>query len=531
MEVPEEMVAPLEAELGGFFPRRNDLKEVFHLRWSRLRLRVDWGAELNVKVVLRVRRDGGVTETYLVDTDPEGGDWNRHRRVTRDFFLHPFPAGLGPITSVSFAWIAHLRGRSSCSRHEYTLADGERLEDPSPQRWGLHAHPVRPNSYRTHEVDAGQLQRDVDWYNRDFGSLNLTPKFTKGTPGHPFHPKRFIHEAIDRVIDRRLAEPWRSQHIKVCVDCIDDTDFVTHLLWARSCGVTVQCVVDWRKMTLTSSPNYRRLKQADVELVGVFCTPRGDGIEVAPDMHTKFIIFGEEECLHGSFNIVFDRWGGNWESGMTFRTHGVPRLLDNIFQSIRGGVIQGYGIDPYSHFNLLYTFGRHALMSGSPYLPHHAILAEILRARVSIRLCLFLLGELRGEHCESVVDALVHAHRRGVDVRVILNGHIAHEGDPGRERTPEEEVARPLLPSVARLRRAGVDVGLAYGQVDHRVPYCPLHAKYAVLDGRVVLDGSFNWYNTSVHSHDLLVIAADEGVASAFTHEFDQIRRLFRFLG
>ena len=83
MELDEDIVAPLEAELGGFFPRRNDLREAFHLRWGRLRLRVHWGSELNLKVLLRVRRADGVTETYLVDTDPEGGDWNRHTRIAR----------------------------------------------------------------------------------------------------------------------------------------------------------------------------------------------------------------------------------------------------------------------------------------------------------------------------------------------------------------------------------------------------------------------------------------------------------------
>lgn len=112
MELSEDLVAPLEAELGGYFPRRNDLREVFHLRWARLRFRVHWGAELNLKILLRVRRADGVTETYLVDTDPENGDWNLHTRVTRDFYLHPFPPGLGPVTAVTFAWIAHLRGRS-----------------------------------------------------------------------------------------------------------------------------------------------------------------------------------------------------------------------------------------------------------------------------------------------------------------------------------------------------------------------------------------------------------------------------------
>jgi phosphatidylserine/phosphatidylglycerophosphate/cardiolipin synthase-like enzyme len=64
---------------------------------------------------------------------------------------------------------------------------------------------------------------------------------------------------------------------------------------------------------------------------------------------------------------------------------------------------------------------------------------------------------------------------------------------------------------------------------DYRVPYCPLHSKYCVIDDCIVLEGSFNWYNTSVFSHDLLVVAANPAVARAYTHEFYQILRLFRF--
>ena len=118
---------------------------------------------------------------------------------------------------------------------------------------------------------------------------------------------------------------------------------------------------------------------------------------------------------------------------MTFRSSGICRLFDNIFQSVRGGVIQRYGIDPYSHFNLLYTFGRHAALSGKNYRPHHAIISEIHRAKRSIKLVLFLIGELRGEYQDSVIDALIHAKRRGVDVRVILSGHLARQGSPGKE--------------------------------------------------------------------------------------------------
>ena len=244
------------------------------------------------------------------------------------------------------------------------------------------------NEYRTRETDAAALQGDVDRYNRDFDALELVPKFTKGQPAHPYHPERYIHERIDQLI-RKQRQRAGLQSLKVCVDCIDDADFVNHLIYASENGVAVQCVVDWRKMTLTSSDQYVRLKGSKVDLLGVFCTPQDALIEVATDMHTKFIIFGEDDCILGSFNITFDRWWANWESGMAFHSPGVCRLLDNVFQSIRGGVIQRYGVDPLSHFNLLYTFGRQATLAGKTYRPQHAILSEIHRARRSIKACLF----------------------------------------------------------------------------------------------------------------------------------------------
>ena len=92
----------------------------------------------------------------------------------------------------------------------------------------------------------------------------------------------------------------------------------------------------------------------------------------------------------------------------------------------------------------------------------------------------------------------------------------------------EEELNRPLLPVVDRLKHNGISVGLVYGNDDHPVPYSPIHSKYCVIDEHIVIDGSFNWYNTSVFSHDLIVIANNHGVAQSYLHEFEQIKHLFR---
>lgn len=528
MDKAENYAVPVHANLGGSFVRSNDFNEKFYLRWGKIIFDVAFGAQLNLKVILRVYRDHGICETYIVDTDPYDIQWNHHKRRTRDFYIHPESRSFGRVNCVKFAFVVHRDEHSLPSQLEYIFMDWQQLRSEQPQYRRISSEWATHNGYRTHECNAWQLQSDVDWYNHHFDSLHLIPKFTKGQQHHPYHPKRFIHDHIDKVIRSKHRQPNRFCTIKVSVDCIDDHDFTRHLVHASEQGVWVQCIVDWRKMTLTNSDNYARLKRAGVELLGVFCTPHHHLIEVDPDMHTKFIIFNDEDCILGSFNITFDRWWANWESGMSFHSKGVCRLLDNVFQSERGGVNQRYGVDPLSPFNLLYTFGRQALLDGRYYRPHHAILAEIHRAKHSIKLTLFLIGNLLGEHGDSVVDALIHARNRGVHVHILLNGHLARQGRVGIERTMAEELNRPLLPAVQGLRTAGIAVGLVYGQTDHPVPYSPIHSKYCIIDEATVIEGSFNWYNTSVFSHDLLVLATHREVAKAYLHEFEQIQNLFR---
>lgn len=529
MQLAEHYAKPIRGEMGGAFARVNDFNDEFFIRWGKIDFEVFYGVQVNLKVIFKVYSND-VCETYIVDTDPYNIEWNRHVRSTRDFYIHPFSSCFGQVNCVKFSYIIHINERSIPSEKEYIFMDWPQLQgDPDEHQFReISDQHTTLNTYRTYELNAKELQCDVDWFNHHFESLECVPKFTKGQPGHPFHPKSYIHHLIDKVIGTRYESPDRLCTIKVSVDCIDDADFITHLIHAHHQGVLVQCIVDWRKMTLTNSHNYERLKRSGIELLGVVCSPDHHLIEVEPDMHTKFVIFNDEDCIVGSFNITFDRWWANWESGMTFHSKGVCRLLDNIFQSQRGGVIQSYGVDPFSHFNLLYTFGRHTVKDGSQFFPHHAILAEINRARHSIKITLFLIGELYGQHHDSVINALIDAKNRGVYVHLLLNGHLARQGKVGVERSMADELSTPLLPVVDRLRFSGVTVGLVYGQDDHDVPYSPIHSKYCIIDDYIVIDGSFNWYNTSVFSHDLVVIAANHEVAKPYLYEFDEIQRLLR---
>ena len=102
MEYAEQYAAPTEAYLGPLYPRRNEFKELFYLRWGRIHFRVDWGEEMNLKVVLKVFHEDGTFEQYLAHTDACGGDWKSHRRATRDIFIHPQSLHQGRVTCVKF---------------------------------------------------------------------------------------------------------------------------------------------------------------------------------------------------------------------------------------------------------------------------------------------------------------------------------------------------------------------------------------------------------------------------------------------
>jgi len=252
-------------------------------------------------------------------------------------------------------------------------------------------------------------------------------------------------------------------------------------------------------------------------------------LEVDPDMHTKFIIFDMEDALMGSFNVTFEFWPDNWEAGMTFTSQAACRLLDNFFQSIRGGMVQKYEINPRAQFNLLYTYGRHRTRDffNSNYRPNRAIIQEILRAQKSIKVVLFLMGEMIDEG-DNVVNSLINAKNRGVDVQVLLNGHVVRVGRNDQPYTMVDELKRPVIPAVSRLQSSGVNVYLVYGKFDQKIPYCPIHSKYCIIDDHIVIDGSFNWYNTSLFSHDMVAVVIDANVARPYIDEFHQIMRDFR---
>jgi len=102
---------------------------------------------------------------------------------------------------------------------------------------------------------------------------------------------------------------------------------------------------------------------------------------------------------------------------------------------------------------------------------------------------------------DRLAEALIEARRRGVDVRVVM----------------ERREANVTGSEYPRLLGAGVEV---------RLDANPglMHHKFMVIDGEIVVTGSYNWSAAAEERNDEnLVVIRDRGVAGAFEREFERI--------
>jgi phosphatidylserine/phosphatidylglycerophosphate/cardiolipin synthase-like enzyme len=102
---------------------------------------------------------------------------------------------------------------------------------------------------------------------------------------------------------------------------------------------------------------------------------------------------------------------------------------------------------------------------------------------------------------DSLATALISAKERGVEVRVVIE----------RERAYEQGSEYP------RLKSAGVDVRLD-GNPNL------MHHKFMVIDGYIVVTGSYNWSSAAEDRNDEnIVVILDRDVAQRFVQEFERV--------
>lgn len=127
-------------------------------------------------------------------------------------------------------------------------------------------------------------------------------------------------------------------------------------------------------------------------------------------------------------------------------------------------------------------------------------LRELCRsARRSLDICVFTISD------DRLADEILACHARGVGVRVLSDNDKRF--DDGSD--------------IRRLHRAGIAVRL------DDTPF-HMHHKFAVFDGRVLANGSFNWTRSATaQNEENLVVTDDAKLVGWFAARFESLWEAF----
>jgi len=127
-------------------------------------------------------------------------------------------------------------------------------------------------------------------------------------------------------------------------------------------------------------------------------------------------------------------------------------------------------------------------------------LCDLMRGcKSTLDICVFTIAD------DRLTDAILDCHARGVEVRVVSDDDKRH--DTGSD--------------IERMRAQGVPVRL-----DDGPPH--MHHKFALFDGRVLANGSFNWTRSATRDNDEnLVVTDDANLVRLFGLQFEKLWQQF----
>ncbi|MCB4400585.1 phospholipase D-like domain-containing protein [Synechococcus sp. MU1625] len=262
-----------------------------------------------------------------------------------------------------------------------------------------------------------------------------------------------------------------------------------------------------------------------------------DGSSGSGLMHHKFLVIDQTSVITGSAN--FTSSGVHGDAGQPSSRGNVNHLLR--FNSLELASVfrkqftqmwgDGPGGNPDSRFGLQKASeGTQTVRVGNTqvdvlFSPHpkrnqehglNQLAKQLRRAKQSIDMALFVFS------AQQLTNVLRDKIEEGDEIRLIA--------DPGFASRPFSEVLDLLgvtLPDHTCKVESGnapLDQGLKGIGTPRLARGDKLHHKFAVIDNRTVITGSFNWSPSAAHTNDetLLVIHSPQ-LAQHFTREMDRL--------
>jgi phosphatidylserine/phosphatidylglycerophosphate/cardiolipin synthase-like enzyme len=230
--------------------------------------------------------------------------------------------------------------------------------------------------------------------------------------------------------------------------------------------------------------------------------------------HQKFVIRDGAEVLTGSTNFTLTGVHSNLNHIVIIRDREVSQEFNREFTEINRGQFGRYSIEHSKAPKENTVSGiRVKVLFAPDHNPEMEIMKQIAKARQRIDFAIFTFSKSSG-----IDDAIIQARRAGVQVRGVFD---AGQGN-------QKWAATRLV------KNAGVDVHL----VRKGRGIGKLHHKLMVIDGRVMIVGSFNYTGPANQFNDENVVLLGEAEPASTTvrtaqprltrYALDEIDRIIR---
>jgi phosphatidylserine/phosphatidylglycerophosphate/cardiolipin synthase-like enzyme len=287
--------------------------------------------------------------------------------------------------------------------------------------------------------------------------------------------------------DQYLANAIRQARLSVDVAAydLDLWSIRDALIDAHQRGLSVRMVTDSDNL---DTPEIQDIKEAGIPLLG----DRREGL-----MHNKFTIIDRQEVWTGSLNLTINSAYRNDENLVRIRSadlaENYTQEFDEMFTDDRFG--------PGSPANTPHPVLQVEDSSLQVYFsPDDGVARQIVRLIQSAQESIYFMAY--SFTLDEIADAMLEQAASGVIVSGVLE---------------RDQVISNQGGEYDRMRSAGLDVRMD-GNPDN------LHHKVIIIDGKIVITGSYNFSNNAETRNDenLLVIHNPE-VAARFLLEFQRV--------
>ena len=336
-------------------------------------------------------------------------------------------------------------------------------------------------------------------------SISATPASRYGVSDStdlPYYAFAYFNDLIIRAANEA------EKNIDVVIFSVMQDDIPNALLQAKARGVRVRLIIDENHVFNKPSKQIKMLTQN-------FQVRSLKGTQSWGCMHNKITLFDDKVLMTGSYNWTFSATFQNYENTIITKLpsyiSGYRQYFNWMWRAARP-VADGpnaaelplgfYGAPPADpapsiDFNGL----RLPAYSFSPGgMTEDMLVSAIDASRRTIDAVTFTFSSTK------LADAIVRAQKRGVRVRFMMDKNMA-------TKTP---LARQVINSGAEFKYSTGRKGKG-----------AMHNKFAILDGRVLETGSFNWTsNAEVNSFENVILINNQWTIQAYQKKwqflFDQ---------